>query len=326
MNETIQWLLGSEPYVQYRTRLDLLGQSPDDSEVKQARAEMLRQPLVRELLCELENWPGDAINNHKKATLLYHKLAFLAEIGVTVQDSGVNNIIDKAMAHVSEQGVFELQLNFPKVFGGTGEDMWAWTLCDTPRLYFSLLKMGVASTKLEKGVDTLASLARDNGYPCAASPKLGHFKGPGRRSDPCPYATLLMLCALLQTGSKYLSELHSGSECLLALWEHSREQYPFLFHMGTDFRKLKAPFIWYDILHVADVLSQMDWLRGDTRMIEIIETIKAKADGDGRYTPESVWTAWKAWDFGQKKQPSPWLTFLALRILKRIGDSNQSTV
>ncbi|MBN1776926.1 MAG: hypothetical protein JW811_02285 [Clostridiales bacterium] len=321
MSNTIGWLLASEPYVRYRTRLDLLGQSSDDSEVQQARKEMLASPLVRELLSELEVWPGGTVNNHKKADLFYHKLAFLAEIGLTAEDPGVQSVIDRITAHISEQGVLEVRGNIPTVFGGTGEDIWIWMLCDAPRLYFSLLKMGVPYASLGKGLDILAALIRDNGYPCAASPIVGRFRGPGRKSDPCPYATLLMLSVLLQTKDRYHSELHTGAECLLSLWEHSRELHPFLFYTGTDFRKLKAPFIWYDILHAADVLSQMEWLRNDPRVLEMIDIIKSKADGDGRYTPESVWMAWKAWDFGQKKQPSPWLTFLVLRILKRIGGS-----
>ncbi len=319
MSELIQWLLDSSPYVAYRTRLDLLHQSPDDPLVQQTREKMLAQPLIQNLLAELKGWPGDAISNHKKANLLYHKLAFLAEIGFTAQDAAIKAVSLKILKHISREGVPETQVNIPRAFGGTGEDMWVWILCDTPRLYFSLIKMGIQEPVIDSGIHMLAALVRDNGYPCAASPELGRFKGPGRRSDPCPYATLLMLSALLQTSDAYRRELHTGAECLLSLWEHSREQSPFLFRMGTDFRKLKAPFIWYDILHVADVLSQMDWLRSDPRFLEMIECIKGKADGDGRYTPESVWMAWKVWDFGQKKQPSPWLTFLVLRILNRMA-------
>lgn len=320
MKDTIQWLLHSEPYVQCRTCLDLLGQPPGDPAVKQAREAMLKYPLVQALLTDLEDWPGGVINNHKKANLFIHKLAFLAEIGITKEDPGVSRVLEIIMSHLSEQGIPEVLLNIPMVFGGTGEDMWAWTLCDTPRLLFSLQKMGVHNAAISKGMNALAALVRDNGFPCSASPMLGRFKGPGKKSDPCPYATLLMLSALLHTEDKNRPELHIGAECLLNLWERSRESYPYLFHMGTDFRKLKAPFVWYDILHVADVLSQMEWLQSDSRMRAIIDTIQSKADSDGRYTPESVWMAWKAWDFGQKIKPSPWLTFLALRISKRFGE------
>jgi hypothetical protein len=88
--------------------------------------------------------------------------------------------------------------------------------------------------------------------------------------------------------------------------------------MGTDFRKLKAPFVWYDILHVLEVLSQFTWLRKDARLLQMLAILKSKMDEEGRFTPESVWTAWKDWEFGQKKTPSRWLTLLAWRIIGRV--------
>ncbi len=42
-----------------------------------------------------------------------------------------------------------------------------------------------------------------------------------------------------------------------------------------------------------------------------------KADVDGKFSAESIWMDWKSWDFGQKKIPSRWITFVAQRILKR---------
>ncbi len=321
MTDTIQWLLSGEPYVVYRTLADLLDQPESSGDVKQAKAAMLAQPEVQGLMRELGHWPGGVLSNHKKADLPVHKLAFLADLGLTLDDPGMAEIAEKITAHLSQQGVPEVFMNVPKVFGGTGEDQWAWMLCDAPRLYYALKKIGVADARLEKGAQALAACAAAFGFPCAASPALGRFKGPGKKTDPCPYATLLMLYALLQAETKNQTALHTGAECLLHLWKHSRTLSPFLFHMGTDFRKLKAPFIWYDILHVADALSQMPWLRNDPRLSEMIAVIRSKADAEGRYTPESVWLAWKEWDFGQKKQPSRWITFLVLRILKRLSEA-----
>jgi hypothetical protein len=88
--------------------------------------------------------------------------------------------------------------------------------------------------------------------------------------------------------------------------------------MGTDFRKLKAPLIWYDLVHVLDVLSRFEWLRKDKRLLSMLAALKKKADAQGRFTVESVWTAWKDWEFGQKKEPSRWLTLLAWRIVARV--------
>ena len=87
--------------------------------------------------------------------------------------------------------------------------------------------------------------------------------------------------------------------------------------MGTDFKKLKAPLIWYDILHVTDVLSQFSWVQKDERFLEMIDILKMKFNEHGKCTAESVWRAWKEWDFGQKREPSKWITMLVYRILNR---------
>ena len=92
----------------------------------------------------------------------------------------------------------------------------------------------------------------------------------------------------------------------------------YLFGVGTDFRKLKYPFIWYDILHVTDVLSRLPFVHTDPRFQEMVETITAQANGEGRYTAGSMYRAWKGWSFADKKSPSPWLTFLVLRVIKRM--------
>jgi hypothetical protein len=107
-------------------------------------------------------------------------------------------------------------------------------------------------------------------------------------------------------------------DSLLNLWEQSKQLHPYMFFMGTDFRKLKAPLIWYDIIHFADTLSNFQYAINDRRFKEIVSLIVQKADANGMYTPESEWKAWKEWDFGQKKQPSVWLTYLVYRIKKRM--------
>ena len=54
------------------------------------------------------------------------------------------------------------------------------------------------------------------------------------------------------------------------------------------------------------------------RLREMVAAISAQADMEGRYAAGSTYKAWKGWSFTHKKQPSPWLTFLALRTQQRI--------
>jgi hypothetical protein len=192
-----------------------------------------------------------------------------------------------------------------------------------------LLALGVPpDARLQVAADHLVHLVKDNGWRCSSAPELSRFRGPGKAADPCPIANVYALKALANIASvsqdRDLPELYTspavrtGVEMLLQHWEQRLEKKYFLFGVGSDFQKLKYPFIWYDILHVVDVLSRFPITRQDERFVEMMETILTQADEIGRYTASSVYMAWKGWSFADKKNPSPWLTFLVMRIEKRV--------
>ncbi len=281
---------------------------------------MLATPKLRNLMTELSQWPGTVISSHKSAGQPFHKLTFVADLGVAADDPGVEVIVARILEHQSSEGPFQLPMNIPAHYGGTGHDQWAWALCDAPLIVYALVKFGLGSEPaVQKAIEYLVGLVRDNGWPCAVSKELGKFRGPGRKDDPCPFANLAMLKMLsLIEGPQDSPACHIGAETLLALWAESAQRHPYMFFMGTDFRKLKVPFIWYDLMHVLDVLSRFPWLRTDDRLLDMLRILKDKSDPHGRFTLESTWTAWKDWEFGQKKEPSRWLTLMAWRIMKRV--------
>ncbi len=312
----------SDPWVAYRALIDLEGLSLNDPSVLAAKQRLLTHPLILGLLEEMRQWPGVVISSHKSAGQLYHKLEFLAELGLTVADEPLSEVVNKIKANQSEEGLYELPINIPEHFGGSGQTIWAWALCDAPLLLYAVARMTDANDPhIKQGVHYLKGLCRDNGWPCSVSKAHGSFRGPGRKADPCPYATLIMLKLLaLYEAEKASPEVQSGIESLLTQWENSRESHPYMFYMGKDFRKLKAPFIWYDIVHVLDVLSHYEFALSDPRFADMLSVVTQKAREDGLYVPESVWTAWKGWEFAQKKEPSMWLTFLICRIEKRMSE------
>jgi len=320
LNAPVDWLLEGEPWIQYRTRRDLLGQSEKDPRVRAARQSMLADAQVKNLVTEISGWPGTVISSHKSASQPFHKLTFIADLGLAADDPVVDAIIARIIAHRSTEGPFQLPTNIPTHFGGTGQDQWAWALCDAPLIVYALVKFGLKNEPAVKtAIEYLAGLVRANGWPCAVSKELGKFRGPGRKDDPCSYANLAMLKALSEFEEMRDSPAcHLGAETLLSLWSESTTRHPYMFYMGTDFRKIKVPFVWYDLMHVLDVLSRFPWLKKDARLAEMLALLNSKADQEGRFTPESVWTAWKGWEFGQKKEPSRWLTLLAWRIIGRV--------
>ena len=320
MDALLAWLLEGPSWVRYRALVDLAHEPETSPDVHAARRAMLEDPQVSALIQELQGWPGVVLNSHKSAGQLYHKLRFAADLGLRWDDPGIPEVVRAAMAHQSEQGPFQLSMAVSVAHGGTGHEDRGWALCDAPVIVGTLCELGLSGeTTVRRAVDTIAGLARDNGWPCAVSPELKGFRGPGRKGDPCPCATLACVEMELAAGILHEQQTRDGAEALLTQWSERRESHPYMFYMGTDFCRLKAPFIWYDILHVTDALSRIPWLRQDPRLHDMVSVIMEEVRADGRATPGSVWMAWKDWEFGQKKVPSRWVTLLVERVRQRVS-------
>jgi hypothetical protein len=322
--ENHQWLLDSaEPWTRYRTQLDLLDHTEAEPEVQVTRAGMVTHPAVQAVIAACETWPGYPLKRHNDAKHPLYKFSTLADFGIRANDPGMKLGVDALKAHQSQEGPFQTLINIPKAFGGTDEDVWTWVSCDAPTIIYTLLSMNEYGDKSVKGaLDYLVRLVEEKGWHCRAAPELGKFRGPGRKTDPCPIVNLYMLKALSLLPDLLGSPAaNAGIDMLLGHWERQEERKLYLFGIGTDFRKLKYPFVWYDILHVVEVLSRYPQVHGDPRFMEMVETITGQADDRGRYTANSMYMAWKGWSFADKKTPSPWLTFLVMRILKRISNA-----
>ena len=314
----LDWLLQGAPYVVYRTLRDLCGEPEDAPAVRAARDAMLAHPAVRAVVDGLQDWPGEVINSHRSPTQPFHRLSFLADLGLTAADPGMPEITGQVRASRSAEGIYTLPLKISENYGGTGQPIAAWALCDAPVSVSALARLGLGGEPdVLAARDALMSLARENGWPCALSTDI-RWRGPGHKEDPCPYATLAMLkVAAAWEETRDSPATRAGAEALLGLWAASRERHPYMFYMGTDFRKLKAPHVWYDLMHVIEALTLFPWLHGDPRLGELLGLLASQADAEGRFTPESVWMYWKGWEFGQKKVPSRWVTLLAWRALGR---------
>jgi len=322
MEELIKWLLDGPAWIRYNVLINLLDRKRENPQVISAYNDMLNDPKTISLLSDVQNWEQALLKRHNDASHPIHKLSFLADIGISSQEPGIQSAINKILKHKSEENPFQVLSNYPTHFGGSGLNEWLWCLCDAPLTIYILIKFGLGNNEIIlSALRHLGTLIRENGWPCAACKSLGKFRGPGKKSDPCPYANLLMLKTnVLINDLAYEENIDIGIETILGLWEHSREKRPYLFKMGTNFRKLKVPFIWYDILHVLDVLSQYKQAQNDPRFQSMLNVVLSKAGPDFRFTSESIWTKWKGWEFCQKREPSMWVTLSVLRTLKRVGE------
>ena len=318
---TLPWLLDSdEPWTRYRALVDLEGRPIDDPAVIDARAEMISHPSIVDLLERAATWPGYPLKRHNDAAHPLYALSTLADFGLDRTDPGVDDIASAVLRHF-DGDQFETLLWLPKFL--TKEDDtegWAWMLCDAPVLLSSLLATGYRDhPSVDRAVHATLAMAADNGWRCGAAESLPKFSGPGRKADTCPMATTSILEALSLVPEAHDTDaVRAGIAALLDHWEHQADYKLKMFGIGTDFRKLKYPFVWYDILHVTDVLSRFEAARGDPRLEQMVDEITAKADADGRATASSMFRSWSGWSFADKKHPSPWLTFLVARLAARL--------
>ena len=308
----------SATWLQYAIRLNLLGENRED--LVSLKNEALKDKKIQSYLSVLTNFHNKIVKNHKDPDLSIHKLLFLLDIGFDTDIPEIESAVNQIMSHKDKNGVYQSLTNIPTHYGGKGEDVFGWCLCDAPLLLLALLKAKIDYHQhIKQGVEHLSSLYKEHGFPCSVSEEHGTFRGPGRKGDCCPYATLIMLKLFSEIDECRNSDIVKGGvDVILSLWENSLERHPYMFYMGTDFRKLKAPAMWYDIVSVTDCFSKFDFVKTDSRFCEMIDLIKKKQDADGLFTPESVYQKFKGWDFGQKKTPSPYLAYLCERIFRRV--------
>jgi len=316
----IQWLLTSpEPWTRYRTRIDLLDQPEDDPLVLIERANLLEDPKVQTLIAGAATLGEQPFKRHNDTSYPLYQLSTLIDFGLRASHPGMSEVIKRIFEHQSAQGALQSKVNISKAFGGSGEDVWTWMACDAPTLLDCLLRLGLgADERVQAAVKHLVNLGDVNGYRCRVDPALSKFRGPGAKNDPCPIANVLALKALALVPDRMDSAtVQIAVEMLLQHWTAPYGQKYYLFGIGSDFRKLKYPFVWYDILHVTDVLSRYPFVWSDPRFQSMLTHILKQSNADGLYTAASMYQSWKGWSFADKKQPSPWITYLVLRIQNR---------
>ena len=311
--DTIDWLLEGEPWVKYRTLVDLLDKNENDKEVIRAKKEISEHSLIKKIFKKQNKngyWemPKDIFTWWPKKDTTFWLLPILADFGFTKED--------KKVARACEY-VFGLQLKlggFESFNPGKPAD------CHTAILLEPLAKMGFSDdTRLKKACRGLVSRQRkDGGWWCKDTAQIGR---PREDEPSCAFATTFVLGAMAQDSQlKKNKVVKRGVEFLLQCWKN-RGKIKYAGHdsqISTGWEKLKYPFTDYRILKSLDTLSQFKFIKNDQRFKEMIDVLVSKQDPNGCFTPESIHQVWADFDFGQKEKPSRWITFLALRILKRI--------
>lgn len=317
---TLDWLLASpEPWVVYNTLRDLVGSSPESPQVQAAYHAMQQHPSIISMLEELQQWPAKPLDRAYDPKDSIWKLSTLADFGLHRNDERIAGLAEHIFAAQAGDGAF--------LHGGFGHTK-SWDtrpyICISHVMTYALASFGyLDDPRLERAYQQLTNWQRlDGGW----HPNKLNLPGSPREEEPsCPFGTVNVLRAVAVHPTMRNGEVaHRAADYILTCWSRRAEPYrPVGFGIGSTWDKVQYPFVQYQLLKTVDTLSLLPAIHTDPRYQEIVDRLKSKQNPGGRWLAESVNKTWSGFDFAQKKEPSPWLTFLALRI---IAKSNRGPV
>lgn len=317
----VEWLLRSNPWTKFRTLTDLMDLNESDDKVVAAKSDLINHENIISLAQETKDWLTISATRNSDPKITYFKLRALADFGLKNTDLDLQETVDKASEHVIEN-MFGVRGQTPER-PRKGEkyektdleaDVWHISPCNSPVITYALMELGVKNELVNNSIQALKDKWINNeGWFCHFFFVDSQFK---KLQIGCPIAGL----QALDVFSKVL-ELKESKHSKFAFEpiKFHKEYGKTLYYFGRSkkFWTFKYPFVWYNALYLADVLTRFDFLKDQPVVIELIDWILKSQDKDGKFKPTSVFMNYKGWDFSNKKEPSPWITFLCCRILKQ---------
>jgi hypothetical protein len=99
-----------------------------------------------------------------------------------------------------------------------------------------------------------------------------------------------------------------------------------MFGHGKKFRLPRAPFFWYNIGTILDATRHYPTLVKTQAFRELAAVSLLEFTQNGVFIPKTVYLYFKDYSFGQKKEPSPWMTMFLSRIYKNAADFDSQFV
>ncbi len=329
--DPLPWLLSSdEPYARWAALTAVLGRPDDDPEVHAAREATLSDPRVTALKSELPDPTDPGYSDHHSPKFMPNHLNLLADMGVRSGDSPrVDALIDSLLMTRDNQGRFRT----PEIAGRRRKPERGSLLCDTNVITDTILRFGRGGERhiirsLRRMTEDLANTPQGPGWRCV--PERRPVLRPNRIVDACPQVTLEGLRAWSHAPPDARpARVLEAARTPLEIWRRRTEERPYSFGHGYQFKSVKWPNFWYDVLWVLETVGRYPYLwRGDSVREEDRQALAELAacliaynfDDEGRVTPRRIYRGFERFSFGAKRAPSPFATARALAALARLGD------
>ena len=333
--DSVSWLFKFDsPNIRYLAMRDLLDLPPNDKKLKAARKSAHKDGPIAVILSNMEKegyWvkAGPGYNPKYRSTVW--SMILLAQLGASVtDDKRVEQACNYVLDHnLTEGGQFTTTTSgAPSGTVDCLQGNLCWSLvelgCDDPRLDFAYEWM--ARTVTGEGVAPMEhkdAPVRYYAYKCGPT-----FACSVNNSLPCAWGGAKVMLAFSKWPVKKRSTLvkkaiKQGTDFFFSV-DPSSADYPTrnADKPSRNWWKFGFPVFYVtDILQIAEALVGLGFGNNE-RLANTLNLIRSKQDAVGRWLLEYNYEG-KTWlDFGKKKQPNPWVTLRALRVLKSCGEIN----
>lgn len=295
--DPLPWLLDSDnPSVRYWTLVDIFKRSASDPEVQEARADILQQPLVKELfaLQHPEGYWGEDETKPYTAQGAVGVLSLLYMLGVP-PDKRTTDGCDSFLNFCQhESGGFSLTKKlrsgiFPCTTGEHLPFLMYFGLGNDPRVKIAFTFL-IESMTIEDGLNCGRYQHRDCLWGAIAALNGLAVLPEGMRSEQFKAVVKRLGNALLDARYDFDGE-------------HKR------------WLTFGVPRAW-DLLSALKALAAHGYA-ADSRFAPLLELILHKQDEQGRW---SCGSGSRTWPIEKRNQPSKWITLDVLRVLKLAGE------
>jgi hypothetical protein len=327
--DPLPWLLAeAEPAVRHLALRDLLGQAPDDSDVRAARTTATRTDPIAAILAAQDpaGWwekPGHGYGPKYRGTTW--SLIFLDQLGADPDDPHVRAGCAYVLAHSQARtGGFACSAAASEKPPPPGVVLH----CLTGNLLRALLGFGwLDDERVGRAIAWQATAITGEGEPYwnAATPGPG-FRCGANEGFPCAWGAAKALLALARIPpdrrSPAVDRAIEASVDFLLSRDPAVADYPMGYGNtkpnGSWFRLGFPSGYVTDVLQVLEALVEAGAAR-DPRLDHAIDWLLALQDAEGRWANRYTY-AGKMWvDIDARGAPSRWVTLRACRVLRAIG-------
>jgi len=311
------WLLESDnPSVRYLTLRDIVGCS--GTEMIEAKEEIRTDSRVLRIFRKQKQegyWEDASQPYYPKYKGTYWQVMILSQLGLDKSDERVRKACEFIFQFQLDEGGFS-SFEKPRTEQKIREHEMS---CLTGNVAASLIRLGYEDDeRVTKALEWLVEVQnRDGGWLCP------YWEAHIKDKHSCFMGTIAPLDAFSEMpNEKMSSEMESaiddGVEFLLMhrLFMADHHQFNII---NKSWLKLSFPNFSYDILRGLSVVTKLGYFK-DERIKDAFEVLLRKQGSDGRWILESSPVGRMHATLEQKGKPSKWITFKALKVIKRINN------